>query len=398
MRRMKAFVVLLGVVGATLATAPPAVADDKDKLVDRIVAQADPRNLEVLVTSRVGSGRPEFKTTKVPDVAAARRFVADALDRRHVVGVEMNRVIRRATAAPNDPYFSQQWALDSRHLNFSEIRRIVWADRVRPIVAIIDTGVQGNHRDLSASMVNSYDAIDGCTLLGGCTSPHVISPGTSAKDECGHGTHVAGIVGASVNNSAGVAGMGRRVYLRSVRVLDGACGGYPDDIGRGITWAADHAWILNMSFEGSQSSPAEANAIAYARTRGRILVAAAGNSGRREVAYPAAHPGVLGVGSVNAANQWSSFSTVGSHVDVAAPGEDILSTYPGSPSRYVRFNGTSMAAPHVAALAALAISHCRWGTAKVVDRIQRTASHYSAGRTIYTGYGVINPVKLLRCA
>jgi subtilisin family serine protease len=396
MRRMKAFAVLLGVVGATFAAAAPAVADDKDKLVDRIVAKADPRNLEVLVTTRVGSGRPEFKVTKVPDIAAARRFVASALGQRHVVGVEMNRVIRYATGAPNDPYFPQQWALNSSHLNFSEIRRITSGDSVRPVVAIIDTGVQGNHPDLSSKMARSYDAVCDRNLFGNCTqTPHEIAPGTAATDPCGHGTHVAGIVGASVNNGVGVAGMGRRVYIRSVRVFASCDGAWPEDIGNGITWAADHALILNMSFEGSQSSPAEANAIAYARSRGRILVAAAGNTGTQADTYPAKHYGVLGVGSVNQSNQRSSFSTVGTQVDVMAPGENILSTVPTN--SYAFYNGTSMASPHVAALAALGVAHCRWGATKTVDRIQRTASHFSFGKTIYTGYGVINPVKLLRC-
>lgn len=407
MRRMQSFGPVVGVVLgmiATLATVTPAAADDKDEaddkvrlenLVDRIVARADPKRLEVLVTTREGRGRPQFKTTRVPDVAAAKRLVADALGQRNVVGVEMNRVIRHATGVPNDPLFRDQWQLDSRHFNFSEILRVTARDTVRPAVAIVDTGVHGNHPDLRASMASSYDAIQRCSILGCSSTPHVISPGTSAQDPCGHGTHVAGIVGARVHNRAGIAGMGKRVYIRSVRVLDASCSGYTADIVRGLRWAADHAHIINMSYEGTQRSPAEAAEIDYALSRGRILVAAAGNSGNYQVNFPAGYSGVLGVGSVNSAWRWSSFSSYGPAVDVMAPGENILSTVPSS--SYQRMNGTSMAAPHVAALAALSMAHCRSSPARTTSRILTTASHYSSGRSTYTGWGVINPLKLLRC-
>src|SRR5690242_17026599 len=112
MRRMKSVAVLLGVVGATLSAATPAVADEKDKLVDRIVAKADPELLEVVVTTRDDDGVPEFKTVKVANVAAAKRVIGEKLGRPGVVAVEMNQV-RRATV--DDPLYRYQWALNPAH-------------------------------------------------------------------------------------------------------------------------------------------------------------------------------------------------------------------------------------------------------------------------------------------
>ena len=404
MRRTKAFAVLLGVVGATIATAPPAVADDKAHLVERIVAKADPNLLEVLVTTRGKGGKPKFDTIRVPDKAAAKRVVGDMLGRSGVAAVEMNR---RVSPAANDPLFRYQWALDSRHFNFDRVSQVTRNDRTRAYIAVVDSGVQSGHPDLQGNVASGYDA----TGYG------------STADDCGHGTHVAGIIAATANNSRGVAGLAQRTRIVPVKALrwtggllgGPGCSGYASDVAEAITWAADHAHIINLSIEAESPSEAERIAVAYARSRGRAVVAAAGNSGAGQVVYPVGYSGVLGVGAVDNSGSFpywtpASFSNPGYWVDVAAPGVGIASTvpsrlnrdcpttseYPTDGSGYCFMSGTSMATPYVSATLALAVEHCRWSTDRAMNMLLRTASHYPK-RFAKVGYGVVSPLKLLQC-
>lgn len=406
MRCMKAFVVLLAAVGASAATATPVAAADKDDLVDRIVAKADGDLLEVLVTTRGKGGAPRFDTVKVPDVPAAKRVVGDMLGRPDVLAVEMNR---RISTAANDPLFRNQWALDSRHFYFDRVQYVTRSDRARPYVAVVDSGVQSSHPELIGHVRSGFDA----TGYG------------STADDCGHGTHVAGIIAATANNSRGVAGLAQRAWIRPVKVLRWQSGGLlgPSDcygtsrtVADGITWAADNAHIISLSLEAATPSEAERIAVAYARSRGRAVVAAAGNSGDGQVVYPAGYPSVIGVGAV--ANSGSSphywtpadFSNPGWWVDVAAHGVGIASTvpprlnrtcrttdeYPSDGSGYCFLSGTSMATPYVSATLALAAQHCGWSMATAMGKMMQTASHYPK-RYSKVGYGVVNPLKLLRC-
>ena len=406
MRRMKAFVVLLGVVGSTLATAPPAMADGKDKLVERIVAKADPNLLEVVVTTRGKSGVPRFDTVEVPDRAVAKRVVGDMLGRPGVVAVEMNRLVK--AAAYNDDLYRYQWPLDSRHLQFSSVYSLTRNDTRRVRIAVIDSGVQSSHPDLSGHVISGYNAI---------------SPGSSTADDCGHGTHVAGIIGAGLNNGRGIVGLAQRAHIRPVKALrwypgllgGGECAGTTPDVAQAIVWAASgsptHAQIINMSLEAGTPSDAESAAISYAQSRGLVVVAAAGNGGDGQRTYPAGYSKVLGVAAIGPRETppyWyrPAFSNYGSWVDVAAPGVGVLSTVPASnpdcpssqqpSSGYCYLSGTSMAAPYAAATLALGMQHCGWSGRTALNWIQRTASRYPT-KSIYIGYGLIKPVKLLRC-
>jgi len=404
MRPLKAFAVLLCVVSATLATATPAVADAKDQLVERIVAKADPALMQVAVTTRRAHGVPHVDTIRVPDVAAAKRVVGDMLGRPDVLVVAMDQRVK--VAAFNDPFYIRQWALDSKHLRFGSIYSLTQSDQPHVKIAVIDSGAQASHPDLAGHVISGYNAIN---------------PGSSPSDNCGHGTHVAGIIGAALNNSRGIVGLAQRVYVRPVKALQNAllsgCSGYGSDIANGIYWAADsdssgtHAQIISMSLESDQYDATEANAVAYAQSRGLVVVAAAGNSGGSQVAYPAGYPNVLGVGAVGPRNTppywaYASFTNHGPWVDVAAPGVSILSTVPASnpdcpsseqlSSGYCYMSGTSMATPYAAATMALAMQHCHWSGRAALSWIQKTASSYP-NKSIYTGYGFINPVKLLRC-
>ncbi|HUS21177.1 MAG TPA: S8 family serine peptidase [Aeromicrobium sp.] len=379
--------VLAACVGLTLTG--PAAADDGDKqsLVDRIVAKADPKLMEVLVTSRGPNGRPEFKTVNVPDVVAAKRVVADLLGKPGVQSVEMNHRVK--ALGWNDPYYPQQWALDYRHFYFDKIWSVTKYDAPRPYVAVVDSGVQGNHPDLASHMASGYNAINGTALSK-----------DSASDNCAHGTHVAGIIAAGLNNGVGVVGMAPRAYIRPVKVLSSTllsgCSGTAASVARGITWAADNAHVISLSLGSTQPSSAEQSAVTYALNRGRVVIAAAGNHDSAEpnrANYPAAYSGVVGVAAVDPGGKPASFSNYGSWVDVAAPGVNIVSTIPGG---YKYMSGTSMATPYVSAAAVLAIQHCRWSGRDVRSRLQTTASNYP---TKYSsiGFGIINPLKLLRC-
>lgn len=408
MRRVQALGVVFG-VAAALATAPPAGAADKDDLVNRIVAKADKSLLEVLVTKRDSNGVPRFETVRVPDIAGAKKVVSDRLGRKGVVAVEMNRLVR--ATAYNDPLYRYQWPMDSKHFYYPGIQSITRNDTSRPRIAVVDSGVQSNHPDLAGHVISGYNTVGSVN-------------GSNQTDDCGHGTHVAGIIGAGLNNNRGVVGLAQRAYIRPVKALrwysatlfePAGCYGSGADIAEAIVWAAlgspTHAQIVNLSVEADSPLEAERQAVAYAQNRGLVVVAAAGNTPNGAATYPAAYPNVLGVAAVGPRNTppyWvrASFSNYGPWVDVAAPGVNVLSTVPASnrdcPSGqqfdtgYCFLSGTSMAAPYTSATLALAIQHCRWNGRTALNWIQRTAGNYPADSN-YTGYGVINPRKLLRC-
>lgn len=397
MRHARIVSAVLGLVCVVLAPGPASAADKRETLIDQIVAKVDPRVMEVLVTSRGDEGRPDIKTIKVPDVAAARQQVDKALGAPGVLAVEMNHLVQLAA---NDPYYSQQWALDSRHLKLEKVQAATAGDTRRPIVAVIDSGVHSGHPDLAGHMLTGYN---------------VFKNSSTQSDACGHGTHVAGIIAATLNNGIGVAGLDQRAYVRPVKVLqhfsDGSCSGSAGSVAEGIIWAADRANVLNLSIQDTLSSSTMSQAVQYAQSKGRAVVAAAGNTGcpllGRPTIYPAAYAGVLGVaaaGNTGTAPYWSvaSYSSCGNWVDVTAPGTGIVSTTPpsadGCPTTgYCTMSGTSMAAPYAAATVALGMQHCGWSAATAASRVQTQASEYPSKSTS-SGYGMIKPPKVLTCA
>lgn len=211
-------------------------------------------------------------------------------------------------------------------------------------VAIIDTGIDQNHPDLSAKIIAQRNCSD--------------SP--DPDDHYGHGTHVAGIVGAVTNNGEGVAGVGYNTSLINAKGLNDSGSGYYSWIADCITWAADAgARVINLSLGGTSGSTTLRNAIVYAKNKGAIIVCAAGNSGTTQRHYPAYYSECIAVASTDNNDRKSSFSTYGSSwVDVAAPGGNIYSTLPNHANsfddqNYGYLSGTSMATPHVAGLAGL---------------------------------------------
>jgi subtilisin family serine protease len=217
-------------------------------------------------------------------------------------------------------------------------------------VAVLDTGVDCGHEDLA----------------GGCVYGPNFSGAAQSFDDHGHGTHVAGIIGARANN-VGTIGVAPESTIYAVKVLAANGSGSLSWVAAGIDWAVtNHIQVINMSLSASVTSVALSEAVAAAHAAGVIVVSAAGNSGCcNTVGYPAKLPGSLAVAAVDAADAIASFSSTGPEVDVAAPGVAVRAPVPTGtcalchPSGYQVLNGTSMAAPHVAGVAALLVSRGR---------------------------------------
>ncbi|GAA1597054.1 hypothetical protein GCM10009828_023220 [Actinoplanes couchii] len=347
-RRFAAAAVTAGALAAVGVFAVPAGTADwtpvsyglttaPEEIVPATVTEAQPAR--VVTTTIDADGRPVVSVRKATDKAAAVKLVADAQRSDDAVGVEIDAPIYAlGVPAGSDPYRDQQWDL-------AKIRTTdAWARSTGAgvTVAVIDSGVDADHPDLKDNVLSGYDAVT--DKAGPTTDGH------------GHGTHVAGTIAAVTGNEVGVTGIAPDVKILPVKVLSDSGSGNMSDTAEGIVWAADHgAQVINMSLGGTTKVTAVSNAIKYARSKGVTVIAAAGNS-RREgspTSYPAADAGVIAVAATDSADRIGPYSNAGSYVDVAAPGSSIVSTYPTAKGSYTTMNGTSMAAPHVAAVAAL---------------------------------------------
>jgi minor extracellular protease Epr len=240
-------------------------------------------------------------------------------------------------------------------------------------VAIVDTGIDTTHPDLS--------------VVGGVS---YVSYTTSYNDDNGHGTHCAGIV-AALNNDKGVVGVAPGAELYAVKVLDRSGSGYVSDVISGIDWCiTNNMQVISMSFGSTgdaQSLHAECD---KAYSANIVLVAAAGNSGpgANTIGYPAKYSSVIAVGATDSSDVVASWSSRGPELSVSAPGVNIYSTYRGS--TYATLSGTSMACPHVAGTVAL-ILKAGHTPAEVRDILQKTAVDLGTpGRDSSYGYGRID--------
>jgi len=268
-----------------------------------------------------------------------RRQLGKAVER-----VEPNYIYRQL-ATPNDPDFAKQW-------NFRSVNaELAWeeTDGSGVTVAVIDTGVAQVEDLAQTEFVPGYD---------------FVNDRVEAADDVGHGTHVAGTIAQSTNNEFGVAGLAHGAKIMPLKVLGANGGGTVTDIAEAIRFAADNgANVVNMSLGGGGSSQVMQEAIDYAYERGVVLVAAAGNADDNGAAYPARYPRVLGVAATDAAGAKAPYSNFGAGVDIAAPGgsetgkvlQHTIDPSTGE-SVFAAYQGTSMAAPHVAAAAALVMS------------------------------------------
>lgn len=245
--------------------------------------------------------------------------------------------VASATTVPDDPYFTRQSG--ARQINAPAAWDKTTGDS-GVTIAILDTGLDMTHPDIADRWIPGADFVEG--------------DGDPA-DDGGHGTRVTGIAAATGNNQTGVAGVDWQARIMPVKVLDNEGNGTWSTAAQGITFAADNgARVLNMSFSGTSDSETLHSAVQYAFAKGCVIVATSGNDGIELTKYPCSYPEVLAVGSANASEGVSSFSTYGSHLDVVAPGEGIDTT--AINGRYGLFTGTSAAAPFVSGVAALMLA------------------------------------------
>ncbi len=206
-------------------------------------------------------------------------------------------------------------------------------------VAVIDTGVELTHTDLAANIVSGYD---------------FVNDDSSANDDNGHGTHVAGII-SSINNGAGTVGVAHCSKIMPLKVLNADGYGYVSDVASAVYYAADNgANIINMSLGTTSDSDVLRSAVDYASRRGVLIISAAGNNYGQGCLYPAKYAGSKCVMATDQDNRLATFSNVGG--DVSAPGVSIYSAYKGN--SYVYLSGTSMAAPHVAGAVGNIMNSC----------------------------------------
>jgi hypothetical protein len=278
---------------------------------------------------------------------------------------------------PNDPMRAKQTYLDQIHA--PEAWSIAPAGA--PIlIALVDTGVDLTHPDLQGKLVPGYNVLD---------------PSAPPQDDNGHGTNVAGIIAATANNDKGIAGIAWNARIMPIKALEADGTGDESKLSEGIRYAVDHgAKIIVLSLGLNKYNDDLAQTVAYAEDRGVLLVAATGNEGA-SVKYPAAYPTVLGVGGVTADNQAEYRSNSGPEVDLAAP-YDVFTTALGGGYEYK--NGTSMAAPQVAAVAALGWSkYPAFKPYQIRNLLRQTAEDLeSPGWDPYTGFGLVRADRVLK--
>jgi type VII secretion-associated serine protease mycosin len=255
-------------------------------------------------------------------------------------------------------------------------------------VAVLDTGVDADHPELAGALVPGFDAVH---------------EDSQPEDDNGHGTAVAGVIGAATGNGVGIAGVAWNARIMPVKVLGADGVGTDVDIAQGIVWAADHgADVINLSLGGPGASTALDQAVQYAQSKDAVVVAAAGNESSPALHYPAGAPGVLGVTATDSAGRFAWFSNHGPWVTLAAPGIDIRTTaaVPGATPALANETGTSFSSPIVAGVAALVRErHPAWGWDSVAWELVRTARDAGpAGIDDSYGYGVVDAAAALGVA
>jgi serine protease len=315
------------------------------------------------------------------------------------------------TSTPNDTYFfPYQWnfydygTLSNGYAsNYGVQGMSAWntTSGAGVTVAIVDTGVA----------YENFGSYSQAPDLGGATfvSPkNFVNGDDHANDDNGHGTHVCGTICQTTNNSTGCAGLAYSCTVMPVKVLDSGGSGAYSWIANGIRWAADNgASVINMSLGGSFGSSTLQSAVDYAWNKGVVLCAAAGNSGRNGLSYPARYANCVAVGATRFDGARCSYSQWGSGLDVMAPGGDtgvdqnhdgygdgiLQQTFSGNPNSYAYyfFTGTSMATPHVSAIAALVKANKGYTNSQIRAAIENTCKDLGpAGYDNKTGWGLVN--------
>jgi serine protease len=410
------------------AAVVPAIAQSRMAILTR-AGQQFGVTMKTLHTTATGANIVHLgKKMSVADVAALARELQsrDA----NVEYAEPDRIMHKMMT-PNDTRYNEQWQYFDSVGGLRANTAWDTATGTGVVVAVIDTGYRP-HADLSGAFVQGYDFISDTAISadgngrdtdasdpGDSTTAGQCAAGDPASSSSWHGTHVAGTIAARTNNGLGVAGVAFNAKILPARVL-GKCGGYTSDIADAIIWSsggtvtgvpanANPAKVINMSLGGGGACDTTTqNAINSARSRGTVVIVAAGNESQdASNSNPANCAGVVTVAATNKSGGRAYYSNFGTVVDVAAPGGDtrtsgggILSTLnagsttPGADS-YAFYQGTSMATPHVAGVAALMLSQTPGMTPDQVEAKLKSSSRAFPASCSGCGAGLVDAAAAL---
>jgi hypothetical protein len=326
----------------------------------------------------------EVLVVSVPQETLLR--VKSALSHNPMIDfVEENLKISMAET-PNDKYYGLQWHLQKISAPGAWD---ITLGQPNVTVAVLDTGVDPDHPDLSAKLLGGYNAYD---------------DSTNVTDDCCHGTMVAGAVGAVTNNSLGIAAIGWQIPILPIKVNNPGTGYSTYSLlAKGLTYAADKgAKVASMSWQIFNGT-ALTSAAKYFVDKGGLVVAAAGNTGKYEDYMD--NPYIISVAATNSSDGLASFSSYGPYVDVVAPGVNIFTTIIGKQATsydyaYGYASGTSLSTPITAGLAALIFSANPSLAPNQVEQILKSTAVDlgDPGYDVYYGWGRINASKALKAA
>ncbi len=377
-------------------------------------AQADPALSAEALQAITQSGLDRiYLLTVQGDVTA----IAAALQANPAIEYVQPNYIRHAVAVPNDTLYPQMWALTN--VQAANAWNVATGNGV--LVAVIDTGVALTHPDLQGNIYSKPGEIagnglddDGNGFIDDVNGWDFANNDNNPSDGHGHGSHVAGTIAAVGNNNRGVIGLAYQSRILPIKGLSDSGSGYDADLANAILYAVNNgAKVINNSWGGGGYSPLFEDVVNYAHANNVVVVSAAGNDNQNACAFtPANVENSITVAAVGPTDVKASYSNFGVKVDVAAPGgsnlgqisEDILSTVPTGAfswapvvtgpngEEYRSIAGTSMAAPHVAALAALILQlHPTWTPEQVRQVIRQSSNDSSTpGFDPQSGYGRIN--------
>jgi thermitase len=282
---------------------------DMDLMVKALPAEPKAR------ATLVREGLNRIYKLKVDEKADLAQVIRAFKSSPYVEYAEPN-YIAHAFITPNDPYWSSQWGMTKIE---APAAWDITTGSSDVTIAIVDSGVDLFHPDISGKLVSGYD---------------FVNDDSTPQDDYGHGTHVAGIAAARTNNGTGVAGLSWDAEIMPVKVLDDYGSGDYQDLANGIIFATNQgADIINLSLGGSAPSSVLEDAVKYAHDLECVVVAATGNN-NSSVSYPARYPDVIAVAATDSNDQKAGFSNYGPEVDVAAPGVGIRSTYWWGPTTW----------------------------------------------------------------
>jgi len=250
----------------------------------------------------------------------------------------------------NDPDYTKQMSAFQEISVEQAWMKYVPSDEIT--VAVLDTGVDLDHPDLASNLANGIN---------------LVTPSKTPDDENGHGTHVAGLIGAETNNGVGISSISRGVKIMPIKVMEGTTGQMSTVI-QGIEYAVSHgADVINLSLGTYSNMKAMSDVIQMAAENGVAVVAAGGNDNQNRVIYPAAYKSTIAVASTQTGtNEKASFSNWGSEIDLHTPGTDIYSTWPNT---YEMDSGTSMSTALVSSAASLILQNSPFLTSDQVKDV-----------------------------